>query len=156
MKNTSMTRCLTVLCSAAFGASVLAMSPAETLGQDQLPNACPVDGCAVKIAEVSASGDELTLTFESNFMPDMSKNHIHVWWGELFDVKQVSGNAEATHGVEQGRWHPTDEYPSYTTQSAASVGAREDARTLCVTAADRNHDILDANAYHCVDVGDKL
>ena len=54
------------------------------LAQDSLPNACPVDGCQVKIVGVKKSGGELEVTLEANFMPDMSKNHFHVWWGREF------------------------------------------------------------------------
>ncbi len=142
------------LCAALGGAPLgLAVT---ALAQSSMPNACPVDGCVVKIAGIAKAGTELAVTFDANFMPDLSKNHIHIWWGESYTVEQVSNNAEPTYGVKQGDWHPTDAYPAYTTQSAVSTGARNGAHTLCVTAADRNHDILDAKAYHCVDVRDHL
>ncbi len=121
-----------------------------------MPNACPVDGCEVKIVGVVRSGAELELTFDSNFTPDNSKNHFHVWWGENFTVEQVGRNAEPLYGVKQGRWHRHDDYPTYVTQGAASTSVRGDAVTLCVSAADRNHNILDVKIYHCVDVKDKL
>ena len=121
-----------------------------------MPNACPVDGCEVKIVDVKQAGTELELTFESNFTPDVSKNHFHVWWGENFTVEQVGRNAEPVYGVKQGRWHRHDDYPTYVTQGAASTSVRGDAVTLCVSAADRNHNILDVNIYHCVEVKDKI
>ncbi len=121
-----------------------------------MPNACPVDGCEVKIMGVKRSGAELELTFDSNFTPDNSKNHFHVWWGENFTVEQVGRNAEPLYGVKQGRWHRHDDYPTYVTQGAASTSVRGDAVTLCVSAANRNHNILDVKIYHCVDVKDKL
>ena len=121
-----------------------------------MPNACPVDGCEVKIVGVKKSGAELELTFDSNFTPDNSKNHFHVWWGENFTVEQVGRNAEPLYGVKQGRWHRHDDYPTYVTQGAASMSVRGDAVTLCVSAADRNHNILDVQIYHCVNVKDKL
>lgn len=124
--------------------------------QESLPNACPVDGCDVKIVDVSKAGEELQVTFEANFTPEMANNHFHVWWGELYTVEQVSNNAEPAYGVKQGDWHPTDEFPTYVTQSAASVSVRNGARTLCVSAADRNHDILDPKIFNCVDVGERL
>jgi hypothetical protein len=86
----------------------------------------------------------------------MSRNHVHVWWGENFTVQQVSNNAEPVHKVKQGEWHPTDEYPTYVTQSAASTSVRGSAKTLCVSAADRNHDILDIAKLNCVDVSGQL
>lgn len=126
------------------------------LAADTMPNACPVDGCVVKIIDVKPSGDELEVTFESNFAPDVSKNHFHVWWGENFTVEQVGRNAETDHGVKQGSWHRHADYPVYVTQGAASVGARGEATTVCVTAGDRNHNVLDVTAYHCVDASSHL
>jgi hypothetical protein len=123
---------------------------------DPLPNACPVDGCEVKIIAVQKEGDELRLTFEANFTPDFSRNHIHVWWGDNFTVKQVSNNAEPVHHVKQGEWHPTADYPGYVTQSAVSTTVRGEAKTICVSAGDRNHDILDVTKFQCIDVSGYL
>ena len=122
---------------------------------EQMANACPVDGCEVKILVVKPTGEELALTFKANFMPDVSKNHLHVWWGEQYDVKQVGRNATA-FGVEKGKWHRHDDYPTYTTTGAASTSIRNGAVTICVTAADRNHNVLDATLFHCVDASDQL
>jgi hypothetical protein len=116
-----------------------------------MPNACPIDGCIVTIAGVTKAGDELELTFESNFTPDVSKNHFHVWWGELYKVQQVGRNAQSTFGVEKGRWHRHDDYPKYVTTNAASTSMRNGATTICVTAADRGHNVLDDKLYHCAD-----
>lgn len=121
-----------------------------------LPNACPVDGCDVRIARVNGSGEELELTFESNFSPDVSKNHFHVWWGENYTVKQVGRNAETVHGVTQGRWHRHADYPTYITKGAASTSVRGEAVTICVSPADRNHNIIDVQIYHCVDASARL
>lgn len=119
---------------------------------DDMPNACPIDGCEVTITGVKAAGDELELTYEANFTPDVSKNHIHAWWGEQYTVEQVGRNAETDHGVTQGRWHRHDDYPTYVTKEAVSTSVRDGATTVCVSAADRDHNILDASIYHCVDV----
>lgn len=61
---------------------------------DSMPNACPVDGCEINIKEVKPSGDELEVVFEANFTPDVSKNHIHVWWGEKYTVEQSGRGAK--------------------------------------------------------------
>ena len=122
----------------------------------QMPNACPVDGCTVRIVSIVPAGEELAVTFESNFTPDVSKNHFHVWWGEKFTVEQVGRNAEPVYGVKQGQWHRHDDYPVYITQGAASTSVRDGSVSLCVSAADRNHNILDPKIYHCVDVQNAL
>lgn len=139
-----------------LGVLAMVMGGGGAFAAEALPNACPVDGCEVKIAQVKRSGDELALTFEANFTPDVSKNHFHVWWGENFTVKQVSRNAETVHGVTQGRWHRHDDYPTYVTTGAASTGVRGSAKTVCVTAADRDHNVLNVDLYHCVDASQHL
>lgn len=128
----------------------------QTEATGAMPNACPVDGCEVEVVDVEKEGDELRVTLEANFTPDMSRNHVHVWWGENFTIQQVSNNAEPVHKVKQGEWHPTADYPAYVTQSAASTSVRGSAKTLCVSGADRNHDILDVTKLNCVDVSDQL
>jgi hypothetical protein len=141
-----------VLLGAALSIVSAVCGVGGSLAQDALPNACPVDGCEVRIVDAKKSGDELALTFEANYTPDLSKNHIHVWWGDNFTVKQVSNNAETVHGVKQGDWHPTDEYPSYITQGPVSMATRGDSKTICVSAGDRNHDIIDVTKFHCMDI----
>lgn len=123
---------------------------------ENMPNACPVDGCMVNITGISKAGDELQLTFDANFTPNVAKNHFHVWWGEQYTVKQVGRNAKSSFGVEQGRWHRHDDYPTYVTTNAASTSMREGATTLCVTAADRGHNVLDASLYDCMDASPYL
>lgn len=140
------------VCSVAVSAFVAVICTGSALAAGSMPNACPVDGCDIKIVAVERSGNELKITLSANFSPDMSKNHSHVWWGENFTVEQVSNDAKTRHKVTQGKWHPTDAYPIYTTQSAASTSVRGGAKTICVSVADRNHDILDTKVVHCVDV----
>ncbi|MEM9602859.1 MAG: hypothetical protein AAGA11_08350 [Pseudomonadota bacterium] len=121
-----------------------------------MPNSCPVDGCIVTISAVDRDGDELRVTLASNFTPDNSRNHFHMWWGEQYDVRQVGRNASSEHSVEQGKWHRHDDYPLYLTTGAASTTVREGATTLCVTAADRDHNVLDAALFDCMDVSQQL
>lgn len=139
-----------------FVAAVLAFGGAHVAAQSAMPNACPVDGCEVRIIAVQKQGDELLITYEANFSPDVSKNHLHAWWGDSYSVEQVGRNAQTEHGVEQGRWHRHDDYPTYVTTEAASTSARDGGTTMCVTAADRDHNTLDVTKFHCVDVKDHL
>ena len=140
-------------CAQILAATLVAAGCAQAA--EPVANACPVDGCEVRIIGMKAAGNELRLTFEANFKPDVSKNHLHVWWGENFDVKQVGRNAKA-FGVEKGKWHRHDEYPEYTTTDAASTSIRGGAVSICVTAADRDHNVLDPGLYHCVDASSHL
>ncbi len=138
-----------------FSIAAILIGAGHASASEPMANACPVDGCEVRILEVKAAGDELALSFESNFKPDVSKNHLHVWWGEKYDIKQVGRNA-STFGMEKGKWHRHDDYPDYITTGAASTTIRDGAVTICVTAADRNHNVLDASLYHCVDASGHL
>ena len=121
-----------------------------TDGEGPVANACPPEGCQITFVDVEAAGDELLVTWEANFDPDIARNHIHIYW-DIYTADQVSDDAE-DRGVTQGDWHPTDAYPTYTTESAASVANRGDSTTLCVTAADRNHVVLDSSIVDCRDV----
>jgi hypothetical protein len=142
---------------AMFGALAAGAIGNAARADDPMPNACPVDGCAVKIVGVKkADGGELEVTFEANYTPDMSKNHVHVWWGENYKIEQVTGNAETVYKVKQGEWHPTGDYPTYVTKSAASTSVRGNAHTLCVSPADRDHNVLDVKVFQCVDVSGNL
>lgn len=133
---------------------------ADTAGADTADdaagNACPPDGCTIAIAAVAADPDagELVVTFDANFSPDIAGNHFHVYW-DNFEADQVSSDA-TDRGVTQGDWHPTDEYPDYTTSEAMSVSERGDSETICVTTGDRDHAVIDATAVVCEDVSAPL
>lgn len=124
-------------------------------GETTAANACPVDGCTITITEVAVADDELEITWESNFDPDVARNHIHVYWN-TFDPEQVSNDAETTHSVEQGDWVPTDANPTFVTEGAVSTEVRGDATEVCVTAADLDHNVLDVSIENCRDISELL
>ena len=128
----------------------------ETTTESAAPvaNACPAEGCQIKIVDATRQGDEIAITWEPNFVPDVSRNHIHVYW-DRYTADQVSSDAES-RGVSQGEWVPTDAVPTYVTGSAASVATRGDSTTICVTAGDRDHVVIDASLVDCRDVADLL
>ena len=128
----------------------------ETTTESSAPvaNACPAEGCKITIVDVAKDGGEIAVTWEANFVPDVSKNHIHVYW-DRYTADQVSSDAEA-RGVTQGEWVPTDVVPTYVTESAVAVATRGDSTTLCVTAGDRDHVVIDATLVDCRDVADLL
>lgn len=113
-------------------------------------NACPVDGCKITIASAEKAGSEITLRFDANYTPDISRNHFHVYW-DRFDAKQVSNDAQTKHGVVQGDWEPTADNP-FTTTGTVSVSARQTSARVCVTAGDRDHNVLDPSVVDCRDV----
>jgi hypothetical protein len=117
-------------------------------------NACPPDGCAITIVDVAATGEELEVTWEPNFTPDVDRNHIHIYW-DIYTAEQVSSDA-ADRGVEQGEWVPTADMPTYVTEGPVSVTTRGDSTTLCVTAADGDHAVIDPTLVDCRDVSDLL
>lgn len=126
----------------------------KSFSADPVGNACPPEGCNIQIVAVEKSGTELVINWEANFLPDVSRNHIHVYW-DNFQAEQVSSDAEA-NGFDQGDWVPTSEYPSYTTEGAISLSSRGESTTICVTAANRDHAVLDAKAVHCMDVSNSI
>jgi hypothetical protein len=117
-------------------------------------NACPVDGCAITIEDAKPEGKELRVTWKANFTPDPSKNHIHVYW-DTYTADQVSNDA-ADRGVKQGEWVPTADYPEYVTEGAVSTSVRGSSTKLCVTAGDREHNVIDSSIVNCRDVSGLL
>jgi hypothetical protein len=114
-----------------------------------------VEGCKILITSAEASGDEIKLVFDANFTPDFERNHIHVFWDSQ-DPGAVGSDFQDEGFSEQGRWHPTDEYPEYATQADASVASefRAGSTTICVTAGDTDHAVIDPGLTACRDVAD--
>ena len=127
-----------------------------TAGSGARQNACPVEGCKITITDVQPAGTELRITWDANFQPDFSKNHIHVYW-DRYTADQVSDDA-AKRNVKQGEWVPTDDFPEYTTEGPVSTRekARGTSTTVCVTAGDRNHNVIDSSIVDCRDVSGLL
>lgn len=148
--------CVTVLLLSACGSNEKppAASTPDASPKGPVANACPADGCRIKIVGAERGAAELSITWEANFRPDVSRNHIHVYW-DIYKAEQVSDDA-ASRGVTPGDWTVTDAYPTFVTQSAASVANRGTSTKLCVTAADRDHIVLDASLVDCRDVADLL
>ena len=114
------------------------------------PNTCPTEGCRVTIQGIEDAGEELKLSFSSNYLPNISGNHFHVYW-DRFEARQVSNDAASKHGVEQGEWEPTADNP-FTTSGTVAVGRRAEAARICVTPGDANHNVIDPAASDCRDV----
>ena len=136
-------------------ASVIPVTDAPEAVPTVVPNVneCPAEGCRVGIQGVDAEGGELRLSFSSNFTPDLSGNHYHVYWAR-FQAAQVSSDAEA-RGVESGQWVETVDNP-FTTTEAASVARRESSSSICVTAARGDHTVIDPDSADCRDVSDLM
>lgn len=143
-------------CGSDSGEGSTATTAASSEATADLPasNACPPEGCEITITAAEPVGDELAITWDANFLPDFSRNHIHIFWDDV-SADQVSSDAES-RGVEQATWTPTDEYPIYVTGNETSLATRPDSTTLCVTAADRDHVVIDSSIVHCMDVSDQL
>jgi hypothetical protein len=129
-------------------ATTTTQAPADDASSGQ--NACPVEGCKITISDVVPEGDELRITWSANFTPDFSKNHIHVYW-DTYTADQVTNDA-VDRGQTQGEWVPTDDYPEFVTEDVVSTSARGDSTTVCVTAADRDHNVIDSSIVDCRDV----
>lgn len=134
---------------ASASASPSASPSATATPTAAMPNACPADGCRVSIVAVRDAGDELTLDLQANFAPDISHNHFHVYW-DRFTAEQVSDDAAPRFKVTQGDWVPTADQ-TFTTADAASVAKRENSARICVTAGDRDHNVIDPTLFQCHD-----
>ncbi len=121
---------------------------------EERSNACPIDGCTISIESIEVDGDELNVTWSANFDPDFSRNHIHIYW-DNYEAAEVSGDA-ADNGLTQGEWVPTDVYPNFVTEGAVSTTVRGESTTLCVVAADGDHNVINNTAIDCKDASDQL
>ena len=126
-----------------------AAAPAAQQETTARQNACPIDGCTVEIMKVEKAGSELRITWAANFDPDFSKNHIHVFW-DTYTADEVSNDA-AERGKKQGEWVPTGDYPHFVTEGVVSTKRRSGSTTLCVTAASRDHNVLDSSLVDLFD-----
>lgn len=117
-------------------------------------NACPTEGCTIGFGTLAKSGDEIEVTWDINFAPDINNNHVHIYW-DNFSAAQVSNDA-TDRGVEQGDWVPTAMMPTYVTDGPASTSVRGDSTTLCLVAADRDHNVIDEATEVCQDVSEYL
>jgi hypothetical protein len=139
---------------AAGGCSDDSTSSTSTTSDDgsstAAQNACPVEGCEITITNATVDGQEIRLTWEANFDPDFSKNHVHVYW-DTYSADQVSNDA-ADRNVVQGEWVPTGDDPEFVTEGAVSTSARGNSTTVCVTAGDRDHNVIDSSITDCRDV----
>jgi hypothetical protein len=141
---------IAVGCGDDDGDSASTTEPVDETAQ----NACPVDGCEITITDAQAEGDEIRLTWDANFAPDFSKNHVHVYW-DTYSADQVSNDA-SSRGETQGEWVPTGDDPEFVTEGAVSTSVRGDSTTICVTGANRDHDVLDSSLVDCRDVSAEL
>ena len=89
-----------------------------------------------------ADGDELKITWEANFVPDASNNHIHVYW-DTYTADQVSNDA-AARGVDQGEWVPDRRLPRLRHRGGHVGGEARRLDDLCVTAGDSDHNVIDS------------
>ena len=68
----------------AAPADSVAASGADADTSDDLPNACPVDGCAISIASAEADGDELMAYRHEGFWKPMDtlreRNELEAMW----------------------------------------------------------------------------
>jgi hypothetical protein len=137
-------------CKTGSGGGTALAGPTTTIVRETGPDACPVEGCAISILDVKKHGDELQLRVQANFTPVLAHNHIDVYW-DVYTADQVSGDA-ATRGVTKGKWMRTADYPLFVTAGAVSTRNRQGSTKICVTASDRDDDVIDASIANCRDV----
>lgn len=140
--------------SASPTATTTATATATPSPAEGMANACPEEGCGVRIVGVRAEGGELVLDLEANYAPDISHNHFHIYW-DRFTARQVSDDAAPRFGVAQGDWVPTDQNP-FTTTDAVSLAKRENSGQICVTTGNRDHNVVDPERAACHDVSGAL
>ena len=65
-------------------------------------------------------------------------------------------NDAAARGEVQGEWVPTDDDPVFVTGDVVSTTKRGSSTKVCVTAGDRDHNVIESSIVNCRDVADLL
>jgi len=146
----AITSALLVAACGSDGKSTVTKDSSSTTAAAGEQNACPVEGCKVTIVDVQPVGDELEITWDTNYSPKFARNHVHVFW-DTYTADEVY-NAASEKGHTQGEWVPTGAHPTFVTKGAVSTAKRADSTTLCVTAGDRDHNVIDSSIVDCRDV----
>lgn len=138
-------------CSGGPGQGADAAAPAGAEGE-LLLNLCPEEGCRVEVTAAERQGEELLLSLQANFAPDLARNHIHIYW-DNFSAEQVGSDSPARFGVRQGEWAEV-ERTSFATSGRVSVSARGESMMICATAADLDHRVINPRQSDCFEVGE--
>ncbi|NNE73896.1 MAG: hypothetical protein HKN26_09545 [Acidimicrobiales bacterium] len=133
--------------------ALVASACGSRFADDEPPTSstCPADeGCVVEFVSATVDGEQLTLTWTANFVPNANRNHLHIYW-DTFTPAQVSDDA-SDRNVAQGLWTESASPTGFTTGGATAPAARGDATRLCAVAADRDHRVIDEGDQRCIDV----
>lgn len=118
--------------------------PAEPEDPAFPPPACD-GGLCVEIDDVIVDGGELLITWTAEgFVPDTAATHAHFYWG-IYDAEQVGTNA-----VDRAPWELTDDQPFVPGGELRLANRPAGADTVCVTAADSAHAVIEPANHHCV------
>jgi len=118
--------------------------PEEPVAPTVPPAACDGGSC-ITIDDVTLDGGELLITWTADgFVPDTSATHAHFYWG-IYDAAQVGTNA-----ADRSPWELTDAQPFVPGGELQLANRPAGADTVCVTAADGEHAVIEPANHHCV------
>ena len=121
-----------------------------------LDAACPTSGCDIRILGAVVSGGEVVVSLEANWVMAEFGDHAHFYWSPNYSAEQVGGDSSERFGVTVGSWDLDARYPVYVTENGASLALRGSATDMCVTPADRNHNVIDPTVVSCISVVEAL
>jgi len=107
------------------------------------PAACD-GGLCIQIDDVTVDGGDLLITWTADgFVPDTAATHAHFYWG-IYDAAQVGTNA-----TDRAPWELTDAQPFVPGGEMQLVNRPDGADTVCVTAADGEHAVIEPANHSC-------
>ncbi|MFO7959554.1 MAG: Hsp70 family protein [Nitriliruptoraceae bacterium] len=118
--------------------------PEEPVAPTVPPAACDGGSC-ITIDDIALDSGELLITWTADgFVPDTSATHAHFYWG-IYDAAQVGTNA-----ADRSPWELTDAQPFVPGGELQLANRPAGADTVCVTAADGEHAVIEPANHHCV------
>jgi hypothetical protein len=108
------------------------------------PVACD-GGLCIEIDDIVLDGGELLITWTADgFVPDTAATHAHFYWG-VYEAEQVGTNA-----TDRAPWELTDDQPFVPGGELQLANRPAGADSVCVTAADSAHAVIEPANHHCV------
>ena len=84
-----------------------------------------------------------------NFTPSLQSFHAHFFW-DTISPKQAGTNAATKYGATVGTWELTDKQPFRSEGELRVANRPAAAKQVCVTVADVNHALVDADVFDCI------
>jgi hypothetical protein len=104
----------------------------------------------INMRTIAISGQSIVIEWDAlNFTPSLQGFHAHFFW-DTISPKQAGTNAATKYGATVGTWELTDKQPFRSEGELRVANRPAAAKQVCVTVADVNHALVDADVFDCI------